>query len=80
MINDEFEWDDEKALANLRTHGVSFDAACGVFSDFFQIEREDSRIDYDEDRYLVTGMVRETLLIPTAHKGDSAGIPSKAEP
>jgi uncharacterized protein len=29
----EFEWDDAKAEANLRKHGVSFDEAATVFAD-----------------------------------------------
>ena len=30
-----FEWDHEKAFANLRTHNVSFEKACEVFFDPF---------------------------------------------
>ena len=31
----DFEWDSEKADANLQKHGVSFPEACEVFFDLF---------------------------------------------
>ncbi len=31
----QFEWDEEKAQANLRKHGVSFEDAIQVFADPF---------------------------------------------
>src|SRR5438445_13393011 len=39
----EFEWNDAKAEANLRTHGVNFELARTVFKDAFAIERLDDR-------------------------------------
>ena len=36
-----FEWDPEKAKANLREHGVSFAEAQTVFDDEFALSRED---------------------------------------
>jgi uncharacterized DUF497 family protein len=36
-----FEWDDEKAKANERDHGVSFDEAKEVFDDDFAIDEHD---------------------------------------
>jgi uncharacterized DUF497 family protein len=44
----EYEWDEAKAQANLRTHGVSFELAMRVFKDVFAIERLDDREDYGE--------------------------------
>lgn len=57
-----FEWDPGKAAANERLHGVSFDAATGVFTDPFAIEFIDDRENYGELRYLVIGMVDQRLL------------------
>jgi uncharacterized protein len=38
-----FEWDSEKANTNLSKHGVSFKAACEVFSDpFFRVIDDES--------------------------------------
>ncbi|MGH6816147.1 MAG: BrnT family toxin [Hyphomicrobiaceae bacterium] len=42
MENDEFEWDDIKAEANLRKHKISFRAASRVFED--ALTERDSRI------------------------------------
>jgi uncharacterized protein len=52
-----FEWDDAKAQANLKTHGVSFDVAKTVFQDPFAIERLDDREDYGEERFVIISRV-----------------------
>ena len=36
-----FEWDNDKAVANLRNHKVSFDEAKTVFADPFSITIDD---------------------------------------
>jgi len=41
----EFEWDDEKAAANLRKHGVSFELAARAFRDPLAVEWMDNRED-----------------------------------
>ena len=56
MIDDEFEWDDDKAAANAEKHGVTFEQARSVFRDPFAIELLDDREDYSEDRYILIGM------------------------
>jgi uncharacterized protein len=48
MIDDEFEWDDEKTTSNAAKHGVTFEQACSVFRDPFAIELLDDREDYNE--------------------------------
>jgi hypothetical protein len=53
--DDEFEWDDRKAAANLRNHRVSFEVARLAFDDAFAVDREDRREDYGEDRYTLLG-------------------------
>ena len=62
MQNDEYEWNDDKAVMNLARHGVSFEAACRVFDDTFVIEREDHRQDYGEDRYTAIGSVEGRIV------------------
>ena len=52
----EFEWDEAKAEANWRAHGVSFELARTVFSDPFAVERLDDREDYGEERFVIVGM------------------------
>ena len=55
MQSDEFEWDDAKAEANFRKHGVRFEHAADACEDpFALIELEDSQ-DYGEDRYALIG-------------------------
>ncbi len=62
MVDDDFEWDDDKAGANFAKHGIAFDAARGVFGDPFAVEFLDERQDYAEDRYAIIGMVEGRLL------------------
>jgi uncharacterized protein len=57
-----FEWDANKAEANLRKHRVSFDAARRVFSDAFAIEAPDADLPYGETRFVITGMVEGRVL------------------
>jgi uncharacterized DUF497 family protein len=65
MNDDDFEWDDAKAVRNLADHGVSFEAGRRVFNDPFAIERLDDRVDYGEDRYNIIGMVDGRILTVT---------------
>lgn len=62
MQNDDFEWDDAKAVRNLLEHDVSFETARAAFADVFAIEREDTREVYGEIRYNLIGMVEGRLL------------------
>ncbi|MBQ1837478.1 MAG: BrnT family toxin, partial [Neisseriaceae bacterium] len=51
MQNDFFEWDDDKADANYKKHGVSFEEACTAIFDDFAMTFQDDRKDYGEERY-----------------------------
>jgi len=62
MQNDDFEWDDAKAVRNLLDHDVSFETARAAFGDVFAVEREDAREAYGETRYNLIGMVEGRLL------------------
>ena len=50
-----FEWDEEKAKANLKKHKVSFDEATTVFVDPFSITIFDPDHSEDEQRYIDIG-------------------------
>jgi len=63
----EFEWDEAKAEANWRTHGVSFELAKTVFRDPFAIERIDHRHDYGEERFVIIGMAEPQILLFVAY-------------
>jgi uncharacterized protein len=50
-----FEWHEEKAVANLEKHGVSFEEAKTVFNDPFSMTIADSQHSQDEERYIDLG-------------------------
>jgi hypothetical protein len=49
-----YQWDDDKATANLRKHGIDFADAVSVFSDDLAITIPDER--FDEERFITVGM------------------------
>lgn len=52
----EFEWNDAKAAANFRKHGVTFEQAAYAFRDPFAVEWIDERAAYGEERIILLGM------------------------
>lgn len=80
MNDDEFEWDDVKAAANLVKHEVSFEQAREAFKDAFSFEYDDHRSNYGEERVILLGMVGDRLL-SVAHtlRGDNIRIISARE-
>jgi uncharacterized DUF497 family protein len=52
----QFEWDAAKAEANLRKHGVSFEAATTVFNDPNRVIEPDAEHSEDEDRFRIIGL------------------------
>ena len=58
-----FEWDEEKAAANLKKHGVDFHDAVRVFNDLDRIEFYDATHSDEEDRYNTIGMVDDILYV-----------------
>ena len=66
MLRHDFEWDDEKAHANERKHGVSFDEAKTCFYDVFAIETYDVIHSAGEDRFVIMGRSNRDRIIVTA--------------
>ncbi len=62
MVDDDFEWDEAKAAANIRKHKISFQEARRVFDDLFILIEQDLNEDFGEDRYIATGIVEGLLL------------------
>jgi uncharacterized DUF497 family protein len=62
MRDEAFEWDNAKAAANLRNHGVSFDSARLAFNDVFAVEAVDDRQDTSKERFVLLGMVESRVL------------------
>jgi uncharacterized protein len=58
---DGFEWDAEKSDATLAERGLDFAAAARVFDGDY-LEREDTRRDYGERRFVVTGEVQGVVV------------------
>lgn len=52
---EEFEWDDEKAEANLVKHGIAFELAAKVFGDPDRLDVGDERFAYGEERRNAVG-------------------------
>lgn len=59
-----FVWD--KAVSNLRKHGISFETALRAFADPFARSEQD-RIEEGEERWQTLGMVEGHLLLLVAH-------------
>jgi uncharacterized DUF497 family protein len=57
-----FEWDDEKAIANLEKHGVSFGEATEVFYDPNALEGFDAEHSTEENRFFIIGLSSRRLL------------------
>jgi uncharacterized DUF497 family protein len=62
----QFEWDAEKAAANVRKHGVSFDEAVTAFGDPLSVLLLDPHHSTSEERYLVLGMSAAGRLLVVA--------------
>lgn len=61
-----FVWDSDKAVSNLRKHGISFETALRAFADPFARSEQD-RIENGEERWQTLGMVEGHLLLLVAH-------------
>jgi hypothetical protein len=62
-----FEWDVEKAAANVKKHGVTFEEACTVFGDPLAILMPDPDHSIGEQRYVALGMSNRHRLLVVAH-------------
>ena len=62
----QFEWDVDKAAANLRKHGVSFDEAVTAFGDPLSVLLPDPDHSVGEERYLVLGTSNAGRLLVVA--------------
>jgi uncharacterized DUF497 family protein len=63
----EFEWNGDKAQANLSNHGVSFDEAKTVFDDPFFIDFYDPDHSDDEERYIIIGQSQQQRLLVVSY-------------
>ncbi|HHL45865.1 MAG TPA: BrnT family toxin [Gammaproteobacteria bacterium] len=71
-----FEWDQKKAGANLKKHGVSFQEAATVFGDRLAVTFDDPDHSIKERRELTFGLSGTGKLLVVSHtsRGDSLRI------
>jgi uncharacterized DUF497 family protein len=71
-----FEWNDQKAIANLEKHGVSFGEATEVFYDPNALEDYDPTHSDEEERFFIIGLSSRRLLyvIYAERAGDTIRI------
>jgi uncharacterized DUF497 family protein len=67
-----FEWDDAKAKANLRKHGVSFELARSVFMDPYLVLIPDRAVG-GEQRWQAIGSAEGRILLLVAHAVNEHG-------
>ena len=63
----QFNWDANKAIRNLRKHGVTFEEAATIFDDPMFITLIDDEHSVDEERYITIGVSRQHRLMIVAH-------------
>ena len=63
----EFEWNRDKAEANLSKHGISFDEAKTVFDDPLYIDFYDPDHSDEEERYIIVGQSQQHRLLIVAY-------------
>ena len=62
-----FEWNENKAKANLVKHGVSFDEAKTVFADPSYVDFYDPDHSDDEERYVIIGQSQQQRLLVVSY-------------
>ncbi len=62
-----FEWDTQKAVANLKKHQVSFEEAKSVFYDEFAVQFFDEVHSGDEECFIMLGLSSGAKLLIVCH-------------
>jgi uncharacterized protein len=76
MSSLQFEWDERKAVANVKKHGVSFEEAKSAFYDERARLIDDPDHSEDEDRFVLLGLSSALRLLVVCHcyRGDGGVI------
>ncbi|QEP43389.1 BrnT family toxin [Ectothiorhodospiraceae bacterium BW-2] len=69
-----FEWDDKKAVKNMKKHGISFHEAATVFGDPLALTFDDPDHSGDEERVLTFGRTRTEKLVIASHTQRNGSI------
>ncbi len=67
MVDLRFEWDSQKAVANLRKHAISFEEAVSVFSDEHALLLTDPDHSEAEDRFILLGLSADLRALVVCH-------------
>ena len=67
QANSQFEWDEDKAPANARDHGVTFDEAATVLLDPLASTIPDPGHSLGEERYLTIGLSTQGRLLVVSY-------------
>ena len=67
MNNINFEWDNNKALINIKKHGVTFEEAGTVFFDENAILFDDPDHSEVEERFLILGISDQNKMLIVSH-------------
>lgn len=70
----EFQWNPQKAAANVRKHGVTFDEAATVFLDELAISGADPDHSVGESRYITFGASSLGRLLAVSHTHRSGAV------
>jgi len=62
-----FEWDDQKAVANTKKHGVTFDEAKSIFVDERAKLIDDPDHSEDEERFVLLGLSSSLRMLLVCH-------------
>ena len=67
METPEFEWDEEKAVSNLKKHDVSFEEGATIFNDPRIATISDPVHSKDEERFVSIGISVQRRLLVVVH-------------
>lgn len=67
----QFEWDEDKRLANVRKHGIDFADAIAVFEND-TVTVADERFDYGEQRFVTLGLLKGRVVVVVHTESDHA--------
>jgi len=70
----DFEWDSEKAAANLQRRGIGFPEASTAFGDPLSITIADPDHSDEEQRYLLLGLTFSGRLVVVSHTDRGAAV------
>ena len=68
-----FDWDPNKATANVRKHKIGFDQAAAIFLDQQAVTIFDDEHSEIEDRWVTIGMDNNSILLVVVHTFHQAG-------